>query len=218
MCPAPNAFHVCDDPHDLMYPFADGTPLSGLSLDSGNDDYYGHSGAWADIQDSPWLVQRDRQTPFALSISGPGTVASDVPGLQCTESCTTTWNADTNLVLTATPGDGARFVRWSGACNGSFSCSVRTSSDATATALFAPARYRLSVAVSGKGTVRSSTGSVTCARRCSASVSSYTPIRLTARASTGWKLKSWGGACHGVRGCTVPMSGNTAVRATFVRR
>lgn len=217
MCAPPNAFHVCDEPHDLMYPFSDGTPLSGLVLDAGRDDYYGHIGSWPDVQDSPWLVQLDRQVPFALSISGPGTVVSDVPGLHCTQACTTTWNADTNLVLTATPASGARFVRWSGTCAGSFSCSVRTTANASATALFAPARYRLSLVVAGKGSLRSSSG-VSCTRRCGAMVPSYRTLRLTARPAKGWRLQAWGGSCHGRRStCTVPMSADTTVRATFAR-
>ena len=218
MCPAPNAFHVCDASHDLMYPFADGTPLSGLTLDVGRDDYYGHSGGWQDIQDSPWLVQNDRQVPFALSVSGPGTVVSDVPGLQCTQACSTTWNADTNLVLTATPAPGAKLVRWGGACSGSFVCSFRAGAGTSATALFAPARFRLSIAVAGRGSVRSATG-VSCARRCSAAVSSYTPLRLTARPAKGWRLKAWSGSCRGKRlSCTLPMNADMSVRATFARR
>jgi hypothetical protein len=219
MCASPDSGHVCDEPHDLMYPFADGTPLFGLVLDAGHDDYYGHSGSWQDVQDSPWLVQRDRQVPLAVAISGSGAVVSDVPGLQCAQTCTTTWNADTNLVLTAAPGPGMRFVRWGGVCSGRFACPLRTAANASATALFAPARYRLSVVVAGKGSVRGTGGGVSCARRCNAAVASYTPLQLSARPAKGWRLKSWGGSCRGKRAsCTVPMSADTSVRATFVRR
>jgi hypothetical protein len=218
MCPEPNAFHVCDDTHDLMYPFADGTPLSGLRLDAGHDDYYGHGGAWFDIQDSPWLVQRDRQVPFPLSIAGAGVVDSDLPGLQCSESCTTTWNADTVITLTATPATGMKFVRWGGACSGSFTCQVTVAQGVTTSALFAPARYRLSVRVAGRGAVRSSSGGISCPKRCSADVSSYTPVRLTAKSTKGWRFRSWLGSCHGKSAsCTLPMSNDTSARAVFVR-
>jgi hypothetical protein len=217
MCPSPNAGHVCDAAHDLMYPSVDGTPLSGLTLDSGRDDYYGHSGSWLDIQDSPWLVQRDRQVPLALSVTGSGTVASDVPGLMCAESCTTTWNADTSIVLSATPATGMKFVRWGGACLGSFSCSVRTAA-ASVSALFAPLRYRLSVAVAGRGSVRGSSGGIACPRRCTSTVDSYTSLRLTARAAKGWRFRGWRGSCRGTRPtCTVPMTHDTAARAVFRR-
>ena len=218
MCPAPDAGHVCDDKHDLLYPFSDGSPLSALVLDAGRDDYYGHSGAWPDIQDSPWLVQLDRQVPFSLTVTGPGTVDSDVPGLHCEQTCSTTWNADTDLVLTATPANGAKLVRWGDACTGSDTCSVRTAAGTTVSALFAPVRYRLRLVVSGKGSVRSASGSVACARSCNVAVSSYAPVRLRARAAKGWRLREWGGACRGRADCAVPMSADTTVRATFVRR
>ena len=76
MCPEPDDGHVCDDPHDMMYPFGDETPITGLTLDSGRDDYYGHSGSWPDTQDSPWLVRLDRQSPLTVAITGPGSVTA----------------------------------------------------------------------------------------------------------------------------------------------
>jgi len=45
-CPEPDDGHTCDNPLDMMYPFGDETPITGLVLDSGRDDYYGHAGAW----------------------------------------------------------------------------------------------------------------------------------------------------------------------------
>ena len=107
-CAGADDGHTCDNDRDLMYPATDGTPLSGLMLDPGRDDYYGHSGAWLDVQDSPWLVQLDRQSPLSLAVSGSGQVEADVPGLLCSRSCSTSWNAGTQLSLTATPGAETR--------------------------------------------------------------------------------------------------------------
>jgi hypothetical protein len=219
MCESPNAFHVCDSDRDLMYPFADGTPLSGLSLDVGRDDYYGHNGGWLDIQDSPWLVQRDRQAQLDVTIAGQGSVTADVPGLQCAQSCTTTWNADTRLELTPSPTPGFRLVRFGGACSGSSQCFVSVKQPTSVSALFAPETYRLTVAVSGKGTVRSAAVGIACPGRCSARATSYSPLRLTAKPTKGWRLKTWRGSCRGTRAlCTVPMSTNTSARAVFARR
>ncbi len=105
-CPEPNEGHTCDVMSDLMHPFLDGSPLDAKILDPGRDDYYGHSGSFSDSQDAPWLVQLDRQQPLAVTISGPGGVTADVPGLDCAQSCTTTWNAATRLALTAVPRAG----------------------------------------------------------------------------------------------------------------
>jgi hypothetical protein len=219
MCPPPDDSHTCDNTRDVMYPFTDGTPLPGLLLDPGRDDYYGHSGSWPDLQDSPWLVQLDRQSELQLTVTGPGRVAADVPGLECTASCTTTWNTGTRLVLTPTPSAGAKLVRWSGPCSGAGQCALGVGEGAAPSALFAPATYRVNVRVSGRGTVVSSTRQISCPGRCASTVASYTPLRLTAAAGKGWRLKTWAGACRGKRpACTLAMSSNASARAVFVRR
>jgi len=216
-CTGDTSGHTCDTEADLMYPFIGDGGLSAKVLDPGRDDYYGHAGAWTDSQDSPWLVRLDGQAPLALTISGPGSVAADVPGMQCAATCTTTWNAGQRLTLSATPGTGARLVRWEGACSGSRSCAVTVGPGVNVSALFAPATFRLTVAVKGRGTVRGA-GGIQCRPRCSATLPSYRPTRLTAIPAQGWKLRAWSGACKGAtKACTVPMSATTAVRATFVR-
>jgi List-Bact-rpt repeat protein len=217
-CPPPDDGHTCDDPNDLMYPRLADAPLSAKTLDPGRDDYYAHGEGLTDSQDSPWLVQLDRQLPFTLTISGPGRVAGDVPGLQCVESCTTTWNAETRLALTAAPGTGAKLVRWGGGCGGASTCNVTVAQGGSVSAHFAPLVYRLNVGVSGKGTVRTSRSGITCRPRCSAAFPSYVPLRLTAKPAKGWRFRAWGGACRGTRVvCTVPMTAATKARAVFVR-
>ena len=218
-CPGANEGHVCDTRSDIMYPAVGTDPLSAKLLDPGRDDYYGHSGSWVDTQDSAWLVRLDAQTAFTLTVSGPGSVAADVPGLQCSASCTTTWNTGTRLALTATPGAGAKLVRWGGACTGTTGCTVGVAPGTAVSALFAPASFRLSVGVTGRGVIRSARSGIACRPKCSAIFASYTPLALTATPAVGWKLRSWSGACKGSkRVCTVPMSAATAARATFVRR
>jgi Divergent InlB B-repeat domain len=217
-CSGDTSGHVCDTEADIMYPFIGDGSLSAKLLDPGRDDYYGHAGAWTDSQDSSWLVRLDGQTPLAVTISGPGSVAADVPGMQCAATCTTTWNVGQHLTLSATPGSGAKLVRWEGACSGNGPCAVDVAAGVAVTAFFAPAAFRLTIAVKGRGTVRSSDG-IRCKPQCSATLPSYRPARLTATPAKGWKLRAWSGACKGAkRACTVPMSAATSVRATFVRR
>ena len=217
-CPGDDSGHTCDDQSDLMYPAIGGEPLSAKVLDPGRNDYYAHSGGWLDTQDSAWLVRLDSQAPLALNVSGTGTVTADVPGLQCSASCATTWNAGQPLALTATPGPGMKLVRWGGVCSGSAGCNVTVAPGAQVSAVFAPATFRLTVAVAGRGTVRSSRVGITCRPRCSASFPSFTAVKLTAAPAKGWKLRSWSGACRGAKKtCTVPMSAVTEARATFAR-
>jgi hypothetical protein len=211
--------HVCDSPTDIMYPFASGQELDPLSLDAGHDDYYGHSGAWLDVQDSAWLVFLAAQVRLALQVTGSGSVKSDIPGVDCSAACSSDWNAGTKLALAATPAKGQRFVRWTGACSGVGACSVDLAQAANVGAEFAVAVYPLRVAKSGRGTVRGAKGAIVCGTRCATSIKSFTATTLTATPAKGWRFRSWSGACRGAKlSCVVPMTGPSTVRATFVKR
>jgi hypothetical protein len=216
-CPGDIA-HVCDSVLDILYPSSRGLPLSSLVLDVNRDDYYGHGGAWFDIRASGWLQWLDAQSPLDVVVRGKGTVASGGRGIDCPAACRLEFNTNERIFLGATPGPGQRFVRWSGACSstGPENCDFRLTGPRSVTALFAPARFRLSVAVRGHGSVRGAR--IACPSRCSAEVISFKRVVLRAVPARGWKLKAWGGACHGSwRTCSLPMSRATSARATFGR-
>ena len=218
-CPG-NAGHPCDSPLDVLYPFANGTPLSGLTLDFGHDDYYGHSGTWFDIQDSRWLRHLDTApTHLSLVIQGTGTVTSDVPGISCTVSCESDWDANQPVGLAAVAGPGMRFVRWSGGCNSTLDCTLGLASATTVTALFAPATFPLTISITGRGRVRTSSSATACTARCRLAVVSYTAISLRAVPAAGWRFTRWAGACHGTRLlCSLPMTSAAGARAVFTKR
>jgi len=210
--------HPCDSTGDILYPYAPTARLNALALDVGHNDYYAHGGGWLDVQDSRWLRLVTRQVRLALTIAGGGSVESDVPGLDCTATCATDWDQGTAVVLDALPAAGQRFVRWSGACTGSDSCSVTLGAAQSVAALFAPERFPLTVVVAGRGAV--SGGSLRCTlARCVRAAPSYTTVRLAATAAKGWRFAGWTGACTRRSGaCTVPMTKATSVRARFVKR
>ena len=216
-CPTTRG-HPCDSETDVLYPFAmPGVALASLVLDVGHDDYYGHAGAWPDLQDSLWLRLVSRQIRLTLAIAGHGSVESVVPGVDCTASCGTDWDAGSTVSLEPVPAGGQRFVRWSGACTGSSRCEVKLDAARTVAALFAPERFGLVVGVAGKGQV-SGAGAPCAASRCVRTGRSYTPLRLRATPVKGWRLAGWTGACTGrAATCTVPMTKAAAVRARFVR-
>jgi hypothetical protein len=190
-CPGDTG-HPCDSPTDVLYPYASGGPLTSYVLDFNHDDYYAHSGAWDDIQDSLFLHPLGVPTvPLQVTLSGgSGDVQSDVPGVDCTTACTTQWDPKWHVDLEAVPAAKSRFLHWSGACVGTGDCSLTLDAAKSVTAVFGPKFVPVRVGVSGKGTVA-------CAPRCSTSFPAGTALRLTAHAGKGWKFTGWTGACKG---------------------
>jgi hypothetical protein len=75
---------------------------------------------------------------LAVAVVGPGSVASTPAGISCPGHCTATFPAGTSVLLTATPENGSKFVRWGGSCAGAAMCHVKlTSSLVSAAAQFA---------------------------------------------------------------------------------
>jgi List-Bact-rpt repeat protein len=207
--------HPCDGPpyQDVLYPTTDGRPLQQQVLDVGRDDYYGHSGTWDDLQDSVWLRHLDvPQVPLSVTMAGTGNVASDLPGLDCGAPCTTQWDQDSFVTLDAVPGDGERFVRWTGSCVGNGNCAVRLTQAQAVTAVFGPLTVPVRVTTAGRGTVR-------CTPKCSRSFSAGDPLTLRAVPVKGWKFAAWSGACKGARPVCRPATDFAlSVRATFRRK
>ncbi len=185
-CPDPNGAHTCDSMADLMHPFLDTSPLDAKLLDPGRDDYYGHSGTFTDSQDSPWLVQLDRQQPFTTTISGSrwsdgrrarprlrADLHDHVERVDAShpESCSPSRVEARSL--------GRRVHRRLDLrCHGRPPASRCRRSSLLSV-------FRLSVAVSGRGAVRSSRAGITCRPRCSAAFPSFAPVGLDRDAGEG---------------------------------
>lgn len=74
--------------------------------------------------------------------------------------------------------------------------------------------YKLSVTVTGPGTV--SDGSQSCTQAsCTFSYVEGTTANLTATPNSGYSLIAWGGYCSGTGACSIPMDYNQSVSATF---
>jgi len=93
-----------------------------------------------DVEDSVAATCVPGETPrtatLTVTIDGPGTVASDVNGLECTaNTCTGTFMVGTQINLLATPTSDA-FLGWSGACAGTGQCTIALVGDTAARAWF----------------------------------------------------------------------------------
>lgn len=218
-CPAPNDGHVCDSTSDLLYPFVtSGASLTREILDVGRDDYYGHSGSWWDVQDSQWLMHLPL-FPLTAAVSGSaGAVTSDVGGLSCPPTCSTSLENGVKSTLSTEPGAGQRFVAWGGACTGAGPCEVTMDAAKSVTATFSTATFALAVRVTGRGVVRSSPAGIACSKSCSRAFAAGSTVRLSTKASKGYRFAGWSGACKGTKGCAVKLDSAKSVRATFRKR
>jgi hypothetical protein len=221
-CPPPDDGHVCDSPTDILYPSVTSqTTLSTEALDVGRDDYYGHSGAWFDVQDSGWLSHLPQQV-LTIGVrnvgAATGAVAMTTPSAFECGGCSLLLDLGTPVTLVARPATGARFSGWSGACTGTAACVITLDAATSVTATFARPVFRLTVGLSGKGRVASTPAGVSCPGRCSASFPSQTKVRLRANAAARYQFAGWTGACRGKSACVVLADRNRAVRATFVKK
>jgi hypothetical protein len=212
-CAPPDNGHVCDSNLDLLYPYTTGRPLSQLVLDVNHDDYYEHTTNGIDIRNSLWLRHLDTpQEPLDVSLVGSGTVTSDVPGVDCTSTCSTLWDEGSSITLAAAPRPGRRFVKWTGACAGNATCALVLDQPQSATAVFGPLTIALRVTTAGRG-------HVACTPACGKTFRAGNSLRLRAVPAKGWKFLRWSGGCTGTRlRCSPPTDSALSVRATFRKR
>ena len=156
---------------------------------------------------------------LSVQVSGDGTVTSAPAGIDCGKTCTATFTGP--VTLTATSAAGSTFSGWDGACSGTDGCTVAMSVDASVRATFRagtmpPGQSRaVRVAVQGSGRVVSAPDGIDCGARCSAQFADGTSVTLEARADQGWAFKSWSGACSGSSLCSLKLTSDAEVTATF---
>ncbi|HVK78221.1 MAG TPA: DUF4215 domain-containing protein [Kofleriaceae bacterium] len=147
---------------------------------------------------------------------GTGTVTSDPAGINCGGTCTATFDEDTSVTLTATPGAGSRFTGWSGSgCSGTGTCTVVLSAARTVTANFELNTLTVTKSGSGTGTVTSDVAGINCGGDCTQDYDLGTVVVLTATPDAGSLFTGWSGACTGTGTCSVTMSTARSVTATF---
>ena len=148
--------------------------------------------------------------------TGSGTVVSVPAGISCGSICTAHMDKG-NVTLIATPGAGSAFTGWSGQdCSGVTTCRVSIHGSTSVTATFERQSDlpTLTLQKSGNGWVVAN--GVTYADNAEINYSKYTIVMLSAEAGLGYAFAGWSGACTGKNTCTLKMSTDQAVTATFV--
>jgi Divergent InlB B-repeat domain/Fibronectin type III domain len=161
-------------------------------------------------------------TSYVLTVakSGTGEGVVTATGINCGTDCNELYTSGSSVTLTATASSGSSFAGWSG--TGCTTGTVTVNGNMTCTATFNINSFTLTVAKSGTGDgVVTATG-INCGTDCSELYASGTSVTLTAipaggSSFAGWSGTGWNGSgCQGTAGCTMTISSNTAVTATFV--
>lgn len=163
---------------------------------------------------------------FSLTVvkagTGGGTVASSPSGILCGADCSEPYPNETTVALAVTPEADSVFNGWTDACSGTDSCFVTVTANTVVTATFDLLTASLSVKTtgSGSGVVESAPEGITCGPDCTASFPRGTTVTLAASPAAGSVFGGWkGGFCKGKAAtCTVTLTADTAVNATFKRQ
>lgn len=152
---------------------------------------------------------------LTVNLSGTGSGSVSGPGITCPTDCSETVFSHTTVELTATPGPESTFSGWSGACTGTGTCIVSMTEDKSVTATFTLNTYTLTVSTDGIGWGTVSGPGISCPEDCSETYPFGTLVTLTTSSDYGATLTGWSGACSGTEACTVTMTEDKSVTATF---
>jgi len=153
-----------------------------------------------------------------VSVTGNGSVGSDVAGITCGSTCSHAYLPGTQVRLTAVPQSENAFAGWGGACAGtSTTCDVTMNDARNVTASFTPwPVLTVTRSGAGAGSVSSAPAGINCGADCTETLSPGTSVTLTATASAGSNFGGWSGECSGTTPtCTVTVSAATGVTANF---
>ena len=144
---------------------------------------------------------------MTVTVVGDGQVFSSNNVIRCPGTCSMSVEAGTVVTLTAKNGRGI-FSGWNGACAGTSLTCTTTVNAATATTATFLTPYKMTVRITGLGTVTSDPSGT--------SFLSGSVVTLTAAPAAGNTFTGWSGACAGTAvTCTVTITADTAITAAF---
>jgi hypothetical protein len=190
-------------------------------------------GAWFEPADSPPDIVPPR-IPVRLQVkktgNGQGTVSSMRSSFSETISCGSGRGCDAffkqgeTARLVADPSVGSRFAGWKtpgDLCSASLNCRFEVTRVSRLEANFERTQpppdktLTLTKAGRGTGTVSSSPAGISCGSTCAHAFKHGTTVRLTAIALARSRFAGWSGTCSGTGSCTLTMSADRSVTATF---
>jgi hypothetical protein len=170
---------------------------------------------------------------LTVSVSGTGTVTSNVGGISCTSSggmCTQSYTFGQVVRLTAAPGVGRSFGGWGGTCmtaGMALTCDVTMDASKSATATFNVLTYPVEVEIdaAGWGTAQTPAKEIDCPGDCDETLAHGTTITIQALPNPGYTFEGWvddtpgatGGDCTDLNPayCTINVTQARQLRAKF---
>lgn len=143
---------------------------------------------------------------LTVTKTGNGKIISQPTGIDCGTTCTSSLNAGSSVILTATPDTGSTFTSWSGDCSGTSANATLTMDAAkNCTATFSTSTttgttFALTLTAPTNGVISSQPTGINCGTgnsSCSGSFTANNIVALTATPDTGATFTSWGGDCSG---------------------
>lgn len=215
-------------------PFAVGDTVTLTAAPEDDSTFDGWSGCDSATETSCTVAMNGAKTvaatftlkPYSLSVSkvGTGSGAVSGPGINCGEDCSETYNAGTQVTLTAAPAADSNFTGWSGACSGTGNCVVTIDSVKSVVASFTlKPVLTVTKTGTGNGTVTSNPAGISCGTGavadCNEAYDIGTQVTLTAAANSTSIFTGWSGACTAATGsCVVTMDEAKTVTASFTLR
>lgn len=145
---------------------------------------------------------------------GSGVVQGD--GILCGNECIQTYNAGTEIRLSAIADSDSDFSGWSGACQGIGDCIVAMEAAKTVTATFLPRKYTLEIIKIGTGSGSVDGEGISCRETCKKTYFVGSSITLTAEADSDSVFDSWSIAeCGSRSACSTTLEKDMTITVTF---
>lgn len=163
----------------------------------------------------------DANPSLRVRINGEGTVNTRDGRIDCGQQCSARYRRGAVVSLFATPERFFGFDHWTGGCVGNAPrCFVVLDRAKSVRAVFSRKTARVTMSVSGPGTVRSSPEGLACGRvddACDADLPVGAEITLTPTADLGGVFGVWNEPCRsaGQGACTLVLEGDVEILAAF---
>jgi Divergent InlB B-repeat domain len=157
-----------------------------------------------------------------VSTDGNGVIASRDGRIDCGARCSARYRRGAVVSLAAIPDQFFAFSRWGRGCVGTAArCFVSVDGATTVRAFFARRTVRVTLSVSGPGTVTSADLGIVCGKsgaQCDAEAPAGTSVTLSATPESGGLFGKWSDPCGPEAQCSIVLDRDVELLAAFAHQ